>query len=113
MGFPFFAALGKVLHGGALSEQGQRPEGIAPIQQGIELYGATGARLGIPLFLAILADAYGKDSRNAEGIPVIDEALALIRDTGEHVYEAELYRLKSELLLRIEQQRRTSAAGRT
>jgi tetratricopeptide (TPR) repeat protein len=98
-GLPFFEALGKILRGGALSEQGQRREGIIQIQQGIEFYRVTGARLGSPFFLAILADAYRGDGRIAESLRTLEEAITLVEETGERVYEAELYRLKGELLL--------------
>jgi predicted ATPase len=49
--------------------------------------------------LAFLAEAYGGDGQPEAGLQVLDEALAAVRDTGERMYEAELYRLKGDLLL--------------
>ena len=55
--------------------------------------------LGTTHVLASLAEAYGKAGQPAEGLDVLAEALAVVRTTAEHLYEAELYRLKGELLL--------------
>jgi tetratricopeptide (TPR) repeat protein len=46
------------------------------------------------------AEAYGKVGQTEEGLRVVDEALTLVEKKGEHVYEAELYRLKGTLSLR-------------
>jgi predicted ATPase len=45
------------------------------------------------------AEAYGKIGQVEEGLTVLVEALRAVDDTGEHFYEAELYRLKGEFLL--------------
>jgi predicted ATPase len=47
-----------------------------------------------------LAEAYGKAGQVDEGLAVLDEALAVMHKHGEWYYEAELYRLKGELLLK-------------
>ena len=98
-GFPFWLALGTILRGWALAEQGQGEEGIAQIRQGLAAYRATGAEIVRPYFLALLAEAYGKVGQAEEGLSVLAEALALVDKTGERFYEAELYRLKGELTL--------------
>lgn len=59
----------------------------------------VGRRNGRTYFLALLADACGQDGRPAEGLSVLTEALAWVDRHGEHFHEAELYRLKGELLL--------------
>jgi len=52
-----------------------------------------------PYFSVLLAQAYGKMERVEEGLTVVAEALATIDKTRERNSEAELYRLKGELLL--------------
>ena len=42
-GFPFWRALGAILRGWALAQQGQAQEGIEQITQGLRAYRATGA----------------------------------------------------------------------
>ena len=44
-GFAFWLALGTILRGWALAEQGQGEEGIAQMRQGLAAYRATGAEL--------------------------------------------------------------------
>jgi predicted ATPase len=48
----------------------------------------------------LLAEACGKAGQAGEGLTLLAEALAAVANTGERLYEAELYRLKGELLLR-------------
>src|SRR5262249_13114188 len=67
--------------------------------QGLAAHRATGAAAGQPYALAFLARAYGQDGQSNKGWQVLDEALTLVHRTGERCYEAELYRLKGELLL--------------
>jgi predicted ATPase len=61
---------------------------------------ATGEVLGKPLLLALLAEAYGQSGQAEEGLRLLAEALAVMDDTGGHD-EAELYRMKGELLLHL------------
>src|SRR5262249_989950 len=49
-----------------------------------------------------LAEVYGKVGQAEEGLLVLDEALAVIDNTGERFYEAEVYRLKGELIVQQE-----------
>jgi len=99
-GFPNWLALGTLLRGWALAEQGQETEGIAQLGHGLAAHRATGAEVGRPHHLALLAEAYGKVGQREEGFAVLIEALATVKRTGERFYEAELYRLKGELTLK-------------
>ena len=98
-GFPSWFAGGTVFQGWALAEQGQVEDGITQMQQGLAAYQATGAEASQSHFLVLLAEAHWKVGRAEEGMSVVAEALAHVRKTGARVYEAELYRLKGELLL--------------
>ena len=97
-GFSYWLAQGQILWGWVLVMQGQGEEGITQIRQGLAAYRAT-AEVGQPYYLALLAEAYGKVGQSAVGLGVLDEALAAVHKTGARVWEAELYRLKGELLL--------------
>src|SRR5262249_43093830 len=59
----------------------------------------TGAALQRPYFLALLAEVHGTMGQPEAGLTVLTKALALVDQTGEHFYEAELYRLKGALLV--------------
>jgi DNA-binding winged helix-turn-helix (wHTH) protein/predicted ATPase len=99
-GFPQWVALGMLARGGALCGQGQYAEGSRQLQQGLAAWQAQGLSLGQPRYLTMLAEAYGEVRQADAGLQVLDEALALLESTGERVYEADLYRLRGELLLR-------------
>jgi predicted ATPase len=98
-GFGHFVSHGSVLHGWALHAQGQAEEGLDQMRQGLTAYLATGAAIWRPYFLAMLAEGYGQVGAIDEGLRVLAEALAAVQETGERVWEAELHRLKGELVL--------------
>src|SRR5262249_37231540 len=98
-GFATRLALGTIMRGGALAAQGQGEEGIAHLRQGLAAWRAAGSETGRTTYLAFLAEAYGSVGHAAEGLHVLAEALTFAHTTGERCYEAELYRLKGELLL--------------
>ncbi|MBI3799008.1 MAG: AAA family ATPase [Deltaproteobacteria bacterium] len=99
-GFPISLAQGTIMRGWALTEQGQSEEGIAQIRHGLAAWRATGAEASRPLFLTLLAGAYGKAGQVEEGLSALSEALTLVNITGEYSRGAELYRLKGELTLK-------------
>jgi predicted ATPase len=98
-GFSLWLAVGSLLRGWALAQQGQAQEGIAQIEQGLRAYRATGGETARPYYLALLAEAHGTIGEPEVGLTALTEALTLVDTTGERWYEAELYRLKGELLL--------------
>ncbi|MNY03279.1 hypothetical protein D3C86_1358910 [compost metagenome] len=98
-GFPFYLAWGNILQGWARAEQGNIDEGIAQVAKGIATYQATGAEFGCSYFLALLAAAHGRAGQPQAGLDAVTDALAMVNRTGEHFYEAELYRLKGTLTL--------------
>ncbi|MBI3757791.1 MAG: AAA family ATPase [Deltaproteobacteria bacterium] len=108
-GLPIWLAFGTLYRGKALAEWGQREEGIAQIQQGLAALYRTSGQVGRPQWLAFLAEVYGKLDQTEAGLSVLAEALDIVSKTGEHFYEAELYRLKGELLL---QQANQKAKGK-
>jgi len=107
--FPYWLAVGRITRGWALAHHGQGGEGIEEIRQGLAPYQATGAELGRPWFLALLAEAYGKAGRAEEGLHVVAEGLAVAANIGEGFFEAEQYRLKGELLLAHSLEKQTVA----
>jgi predicted ATPase len=98
-GIPHYLALGTIWRGWALAEQDQVEEGIAQMRQGLTAWQAMGAELTLPTSLVLLAEAYGKVGKTEQGLTVLANALAQVEKTGERQYEAELYRLKGELVL--------------
>jgi predicted ATPase len=98
-GSPLYVAWATTLRGWALTTQRQTAEGIAQMRQGLAATRATGAEGLVPYWLALLAEACGCVGQVDEGLHLLAEALAVADTNAEHWYEAELYRLKGELLL--------------
>jgi predicted ATPase len=92
-------ALGPIMHGWALAMQGQGAEGLTQLRQGLDAYRATGAEFQRPHFLGMLAEVHRSLGQPEAGLTALSEALTLVEKTGERYYEAELHRLKGELLL--------------
>jgi len=99
-GFPQWWALGIVLWGWALAEQGQAAEGVAEIRQGLAAWRATGAEVGRQWRLLLLAEAQGNMGQTVEGLATLAEALAVVECTGDRRDEAEIHHLKGKFLLR-------------
>lgn len=69
------------------------------LQSGLTAIQLTGGKLLRPYALTLLANAYGETEQWKEGLTVLREALAQVQASGESWWEAELYRLRGELLL--------------
>jgi predicted ATPase len=108
-GFPHWLAPGTILWGWALVEQGQREEGITQMRQGLAALKATGTELDRPRLLALLAEAYGSVGQTEAGLTTLTEALATAHKTGGLLWEAELHRLKGELLLTLSAEKHAEA----
>jgi predicted ATPase/DNA-binding SARP family transcriptional activator len=70
---------------------------ITQMRRGLAAMQAMGATR--PRLLLLLAEAYGRTGQPDQGLGVLDETLALIEQTTARCSEAELHRLKGELLL--------------
>ncbi|UCC63308.1 MAG: AAA family ATPase [Anaerolineae bacterium] len=98
-GFPQWLAHGRFHLGWARVRQGEVEGGIAQMQRSLAAWRATGTELTRPRFLVELADACAQVGRAEEGLSALAEAQALIEESGEGYYTAELHRLWGELLL--------------
>jgi predicted ATPase len=106
-GFALWVAGGTFLRGWALAERspepvtgaGQGEEGMAQMHQGWAAWCATGVEVARPYLLALLAKTSAQVGQREAGLALLTEALAVANDKGERRWDAELYRLKGELLL--------------
>ena len=98
-GLPTLTGMATIMHGWALSEQGQSAEGVAQIREGLSVLVGTGDQLFRPYYLAMLAEALGKTGQVDEGLSALDEAIDSSRRSGVPYWDAELQRRKGELLL--------------
>lgn len=98
-----FAANATIFLGWAMAKLKKEKEGIITLKKGLAQCRDTGLESGRTFFLGLLADACLTHGKTAEGLNSIAEALAMAKRTGERMYEAELFRLKGELLLQQHQ----------
>lgn len=95
---PYYRAWATILVRHALAWELPDPERIADLRAAIADLRAPGVRLRLPYYLALLAQVYGRAERATDGLAVIDEALAIARTHNERWWDAELHRLRGELL---------------
>jgi len=87
-----------IIRGLALAELGQPRKGLALVRQELVRWRALGFRGGRTYCLGGLAGVHLKLGQAREGLAVVHEALELMQVTGERGSEAELYRVRGELL---------------
>jgi predicted ATPase len=77
---------------------GDTAEGVSWIEDGIEGWGATGAVLAVPYYLALKAEALYLADRTFEALEAIKEAEAVVERSEGRWWCAELHRLKGVFL---------------
>ena len=98
-GFSQWLAQSKAARNKALIMLGQHND-LEQMRQGNEARRRTGARHRVNIFVGD-AEALRFTGQAAEGLEVINQGLLMVEETGEGNYEAEVYRLKGELLLEL------------
>jgi predicted ATPase len=98
-GFPLWLTAATILRGVAMA-QGGDSDGMDVIQEGLGRWEKHGASLGLPHYLALLAETLAIDGQSQAGLEQIDIALRFSAEHDERVHESELYRIKGDLLRR-------------
>jgi len=96
-GFSYWMSVTTILKGWALVEQEQEEAGLAQMCLGESAWRPLGIEVGRHYLLALLAEAHGKAGQAAEGLRILAEVLPVTSSVG-HWWEAELHRIKGELL---------------
>ena len=74
------------------------------MKEGLETLRATEFWVWQPNLLVPLAEVYGADGQEGEGLRLVTQALDIVKTTGERWCEAKLHRLKGELILQSSEQ---------
>ncbi len=98
-GFALVRATATILEGAVLAGQGQHADGVKRIREGLDAYRATGAAFQTTHHLILLAEALGGAGSVEEGLEALANAAAQAEKSGERYCEAEIHRLRGELLL--------------
>jgi predicted ATPase len=94
-----FALSAEALNCWARLADSKRGEDIGPFAESIKARRATGAMIRVPILLGSLAEGLAANARVKEALATVAEALEL---TDERWSDAELHRLKGEILLRLD-----------
>jgi predicted ATPase/DNA-binding SARP family transcriptional activator len=78
---------------------GQVDEAMALMRQSVAVHRVGGKGIYLPVVFGFMAEAKGKAGNPEEGLSMLAEALTLVEETDERHWEAELRRLRAELLL--------------
>jgi predicted ATPase len=100
--------LATLLRGWLSVKQGYVEHGIGQLRQGLATQTAMADQQP---FVPFLAEVYGKAGQVEKGLGVVAEAIARAHKTGLCFYEAELHRIKGELLL-AQEGRNQNAKGK-
>jgi predicted ATPase len=98
-GFALWRATGTFFKGAGMLLQGELEEALPLLLKALDAFRAGGAELTLPCQLSTLGQAYTQAGRFADARQALDEGLAIAEKNDERFQEAELYRLKGELLL--------------
>jgi predicted ATPase len=98
-GFPVWLAFCTVVQGRARVAQGDVGTGIEEMERGITLWEGSGAVVTTPYYKTLLAEGYAAAGQPELGLKRLEEAQSMVDRTGERYYEAEICRVRGELLL--------------
>jgi predicted ATPase len=101
--FASHRAKGEVFRGWSLIGLDDLEPGIACLGEGIDMLKDIGTSEDLPVFLAMLAEAYAASDKPGEGIAAIEEAFRETEKAALRYWIPELLRLKGELLQQIPQ----------
>jgi DNA-binding SARP family transcriptional activator/predicted ATPase len=99
--FPSWLGTEDSFAGEALAMLGQFEAGIAQMRTGLTMKHSTGARCNSSGTLGAIALAQAKAGQPEAGLATLDRMRVLVEETDERYYEAELQRLRGELLLML------------
>jgi hypothetical protein len=111
-GFPLWSGTALVIRDRALVEQGEGERGLAEIREGLDVLRRAKIRLAASLWFSFLAEACLRLNRVDEGLAATDTGLTHCRDTAARLFEAELWRVRGELILRGPAPRRVRGRAR-
>jgi predicted ATPase len=100
-GFAFVKTMGTIHRGRCLAMEGREAEGIAQMTEGLAAFRSTGTVSFLPRFLTLIVEVYGRARQPLVGLEHLTEAIDIIERTEGREYEAELYRVRGQLLLAL------------
>ena len=95
---PYYHAWASIQMRFARAMQQPDANNINDLRDAIQGFADTGARVRLPLYFSLLAQACHKAGRWEEGLDALEQALAESFQNNEHWWDAEIHRLRGELM---------------
>jgi predicted ATPase len=102
----------RFIQGALLAQSGDPQHGIELMRNAVAAAENTAARNRCTLYLGHLASAHASLGRPEVGLDLLDEAIQTAEITNERFFEAELHRLRGEMLLSLGKKAEAEAALR-
>jgi predicted ATPase len=99
--YPLWLAWGTIYRGWSLTMLGQPEEGLTWLTKGLSVCCASWSGASVPFALVLLTTAHLKLGRTDEALQCLAEAAQIIETSDERFFEAELQRLRGEVLKAI------------
>src|SRR5262249_30981491 len=98
--FPLWLAGGRMLRGLASCDLGNVEEGLPELRKSVKALEATGALIWVQFARYLLAEVLAKTEQLADAMKLVEQTLLMVAGTSGRWYEAELHRLKGDLVVR-------------
>jgi predicted ATPase len=98
-GYAFHLSLGTIVREWALAELTSGQDGVSLLEEALSTYRRAGVGVRVPLFMLLLVEGHAKFGSRTRGLNYLAEAEQLTKTTDEHTEEAEVCRLRGDLLL--------------
>ncbi|MGH7905495.1 MAG: hypothetical protein ACREP6_02600, partial [Candidatus Binataceae bacterium] len=98
-GFPYWSAVASMVIGRVLVGEGNHYAGIIRMREAMATLIETGGELIYCFALNLLAESYLKAREPQKGLAIVAEALRGIESSGQRMHEAEIWRLRGELIV--------------
>jgi adenylate cyclase len=95
-----YAELGWIYANWASGQLLDPEAGAAGLNQCLDAYMAQSNKLSVPYFYGLLAELKAKAQRPDYALTLIDRGLAIAGETGEHLFDPCLHRLRGDILSR-------------
>src|SRR5262245_15104400 len=96
---PYYCAWSTILVSYALACEEPGALEIARLRESIDLFKASGARLRLPYYFGLLAQVCCRARCTDDGLAAVDDGMAASRAHNERWWDAELHRVRGDLLL--------------
>jgi len=99
--FAYYLAWARMIHGWTIVYTGDIQTGMAEMHKGLDDFRETGAGLRLPYYLSLLAEVEGLAGQPEKALITVGQALQSSNSNGEKWHNADLLRLRAQLLMQM------------